>query len=141
MAGYASIIPMAVSAVSSVAGAASRSSAASDAAEAQADSVARQNALVLQQQATEERRQRDLLAKASATQRANTAALGMDGSGGSSDAILAGMSADTAQAIADSAQSAQNRLKTYQSSSSSNLLESGLGQGLSVFRSFYGSGD
>jgi hypothetical protein len=145
MSGFEAIIPMAVTAASTVAGAASRSAAAEQAAAAQADAQARQNQLILQRQAADQQQQRDLLAKASATQRARMGALGMDGSGGSADAILAGMSQDTADSIAASAQAAQLKLRgsSAGSSSGSNLLDAATaGQsGLSVFKSFYDSMD
>lgn len=143
MSGFESIVPMAIGAVSAVGGAVGQDRAADAAAKAQSEAVDRQNQAIAQQQAAEEKRRRDLLEKASATQRARMAASGMGGGGGSADAILAGMSQETAESIADSAQLAQNRLKSYRGGggASSNLLDTAASQGLSVFRSFYGGID
>ncbi|KIL97446.1 hypothetical protein CCC_00507 [Paramagnetospirillum magnetotacticum MS-1] len=143
MSGFETIVPVVASAAMSVAGQASRASAANEAAAAQADAQARQNQLILQRQAADQQQQRDLLEKASATQRARMAASGMDGSGGSADAILAGMSQDTADSINASAQTAQLKLRNPSSGSSmgSNLLDltTGGNAGLSVLKSFYDS--
>ncbi|EME70388.1 hypothetical protein H261_08698 [Paramagnetospirillum caucaseum] len=133
------MIPMAIGTVSTVAGAAGRSAAADKAAAAQAEAQARQNQLILQRLAAEEKQQRDLLAKASATQRARMGALGMDGSGGSAEAILAGMSKETADGIAASGQAALLRLQPARAASGANLLDGAAAakSGLSVFKSFY----
>lgn len=145
MSGFEAMIPMAATVASTAAGIAGRSAAAEQAAAAQADAQARQNQLILQRQAADEQQQRDLLAKATATQRAKMGALGVDGSGGSADAILAGMSQDTAESIASSAQAAQLRLRGSSSASGSgpSLLDAATAgkSGLSVFRTFYDSLD
>lgn len=145
MSGFEAMVPMAITAVSTVAGAAGKAMAADEAASAQAEAQARQNQVILQRQAAEEQQQRDLLAKASATQRARMGASGMGGVGGSADAILAGMSQDTAESIAGSAQSAQLKLRGASSSAGSgtNLLDVATAgnSGLSVFKSFYESMD
>jgi hypothetical protein len=145
MGGFAAFVPMIAATAMNVASQASRNSAARDAASAQAEAQTRQNQMILQRQAAEEAQQRDLLAKASATQRARMGALGMDGAGGSAAAILAGMSEDTAENIAASAQSAQLKLRGLSSSvsSRSNLLDAATAgnSGLSVFKSFFESVD
>lgn len=139
MSGFEAIVPMAIGAVSAV----GQGRAADAAAQAQSAAVDRQNQAIIQQQAADEKRQRDLLEKATATQRARMGASAAGGSGGSADAILAGMSQDTAESIAESAQLAQNRLKSYRGAggSSGNLLDTAGSQGLSVFKSFYGGMD
>ena len=141
MSGFEVVAPLALGAASTVAGAIAKNQAASASAQAQADAQARQNQLVLQQQAAQEQQQLDQLAKDSATRRAHMAANGMDGAGGSAAAILAGMSADTADAINQSSQRAQLKLQSANTGSSSNLLDAAgnTQTGLSVFRSFYDS--
>ncbi len=145
MGGFESFVPMIAGSAMSMAGQAAKNSAARDAASAQAEVQARQNQILLQRQAAEEQQQRDLLAKASATQRAKMGAVGMGGAGGSAAAILAGMSEDTAESIAASAQSAQLKLRTSSPASGSgqSLLDMAtMGKsGLSVFQSFYDSMD
>lgn len=142
MSGFEAMIPIAVTAASTVAGAVGKS-AADTAAATQAEAQARQNQLILQRQAAEAQQQRDLLAKASATQRARMGALGLGGSGGSADAILAGMSQDTAESIAASGQAAQFKLRGSTPGSGTNLLDAATAgnSGLSVFKSFYDSLD
>jgi hypothetical protein len=146
MGGFAAFVPMIASTAMSMASQASKNSAAEDAAQTQAEAQDRQNQYVLQNQAREQERQQNLLEQASATQRARMGAQGLGG-GGSADAILAGMAEDTAQTIVDSNQAAQARVdrtsRRRVQSGGGNLLDSALGgqNGLSVFKSFYGSGE
>ncbi len=141
MGSFASYIPMIASTAMSMA---SKSSAAEDTAQAQAEAQARQNQSIYLQQAQEEQRQQNLLERALASERARMGASGLGG-GGSADAIVAGMAEDTAQNILASNQAAQARANRTASRRSSggggrNLLDSA-GNGLSIFKSFYGSGD
>ncbi len=141
MGGFASFIPMIASTAMSMA---SKNSAAEDSAQAQAEAQDRQNQSIYQQQAQEDLRQQNLLERALASERARMGASGLGG-GGSADAIVAGMAEDTAQNILASNQAAQaraNRTISRRSSSSGgrNLLDSA-NTGLSIFKSFYGSGD
>lgn len=87
-------------------------------AQAQADQVAAQNALLVQQQEQRSRQQRDLLAKQVASTRARLAAGGTGVGSGSGQALLAGMAKDAEGAIADSEALTQTR-----------LAGSGIGQG------------
>ncbi len=147
MSGFEAMIPMAVTAASSVAGAISKNSAAGDAPQAQAEAQDRQNQYIYQQQLRDQNHQQNLLEQATATQRARMGALGLGG-GGSADAILAGMAEDTAQSILEANQAAQARYdraasRRSQAGGSNSLLDSALSpsNALSVFKSFYGSGD
>ncbi|CUW37451.1 conserved protein of unknown function [Magnetospirillum sp. XM-1] len=146
MSGFEAMVPLIASTAMSVAGQVSKNSAAEDAAQAQAEAQDRQNQYIYQQQEREQRQQRNLLEQASATQRARMGALGV-GNGGSANAILSGMAEDTARSILDSSQAAQARYGRAASrrfqAGGGNLLDSVLKPAnvLSVFTSFYGSGD
>lgn len=87
----------------------------------QRDRIKAENALITAEQEARQRqaqqdlslrqqRRQDLLAKAQAAQRARLAAIGIAGTGGSSDAILAGMTADTAKANSDDRDAVAARL-------------------------------
>lgn len=146
MSGFESMIPMIASTAMSVAGQASKNSAAEASAQAQAEAQDRQNQYLYQQQEREQQQQRNLLEKASATQRARMGAQGV-GNGGSANAILSGMAEETAQSILDSNQAAQARYSRTAGRRSQagggNLLDSAMKPSsvLSVFSSFYGSND
>lgn len=137
MSGFETIVPM-VSAGMGMATSIGSAYQAQNAASAQTEAITRQNQLILQRQAQEDQNQRNLLEQAASTQRARMGAQGMDGNGGSADAILAGMAENTANSVAAGDTSAL--LKLRPTPSGDNLLSAagGIGRsGLSVFSSFY----
>ena len=135
MSGFETIAPMVMGGLG-VANSIGQATAQQSATEAQAAAAERQNQLILQRQAQEDQRQRNLLDQAAASQRAHLGALGVDGNGGSADAILAGMAESSAADINAADQMAQLRTRPVQGQD--NLLSGALGKsGLSVFQSFY----
>jgi hypothetical protein len=163
MSGFESFIPMAMSMATTVAKGVAQQDAQDSAAEARNAAIQAQYDQVAAQQAMQQRQQENLLARQQAAWRAQVGASGAGGdSGGSADAVLAGLADNSAQNITDSQQMAQYNL-TQQALRNSNLLDAAssrgglnsllgssgdsssgnlgnmLSQGLQIFQSFYGS--
>jgi hypothetical protein len=137
----AAAIPVAMTVASQAIGSQQRQNSAEAAAQAQYQAADQRNQLVAAQQAQEEKRQRNLLAQQQAAVRARMGAWGTGGGGGSADALLQGMAQQTAESLAESAGLAALKRPARRQS----LLDDGagdaldmVGQGLNVFKSFYG---
>ncbi|CCG41958.1 hypothetical protein [Magnetospirillum molischianum] len=88
MSGFTNIIPAALS----LAGSVTQAQSASSSAKARAQQVAVQNQMIESDRQAQATERRDLLARQQATQRAKMASWGVGGEGGSSDALLGGLS-------------------------------------------------
>lgn len=139
MSGFSNIVPSALS----LAGDFSQSQSNEDAAQARAQQVALQNDLIESDRQAQAAERRDLLARQQASQRAQLAAWGVGGEGGSSEALLNGMSqrsdGDLA-ALNRSAdlRSARNRASLLDDDDRSSASALDLARnGYKVFSSFY----
>jgi len=139
MSGFTNIIPSALG----LAGDFNQAERDDSIAQAQARQIALQNDIIESDRQTQAAERRDLLARQQATQRAQMATWGIGGAGGSSDALLSGMSqrSDSDLAALDrnaTLRSARNQASlldddTKSSASALNLAKSGY----DVFNSFY----
>ncbi|CAA7612788.1 hypothetical protein [Magnetospirillum sp. SS-4] len=137
MSGFEAVaIPMAIGVAKEAISSQRRQGAAKAAADAQNQAAEQHNQIIAAQQAQEEKRQRNLLARQQASVTARMSAWGVGG-GGSADAILQGMARQTAESLAENAQTTALRRPAGRKS----LLDDGgadmVGQGLDVFTSFY----
>ncbi len=113
----------------------SNSAAQTAAIDAQNQAIDRRNELIAAQQAQQDQQQHNLLEQQQATARAQMGAWGTGGDGGSSDAILQGMTQRAADTIAANDQVASLKMSpNLLTAGSSNPLVNGMG----VFQSFYG---
>lgn len=140
MSSYENFVPMVMNAANGAMANPSRD----DRAEARNQAVERDNQVIATQQAEQERQRRNLLDQQQATARAQMGAWGVGGDGGSADAILDGMAQATAGTIAAEGRTARLRMERNRgrarTGGGTNLLD-GLGDGLSIFQSFYGGGE
>ncbi|SEH45449.1 hypothetical protein [Magnetospirillum fulvum] len=139
MSGFSNIVPSALS----LAGDVSQSQSSEDAAQARAQQVALQNDLIESDRQTQAAERRDLLARQQASQRAQLAAWGVGGEGGSSDALLSGLSQRSDSDLTSlnrsaALRTARNRASLLDDDDSSSASTLNLAKsGYKVFSSFY----
>lgn len=139
MSGFSNIVPSALT----LAGDFSQSESDKEAAQARAQQVALQNDLIESDRQTQAAERRDLLARQQATQRAQMATWGVGGEGGSSDALLSGLSQRSTSELAAldrtaALRSARNRASLLDDDSKSSASALDLAKnGYKVFSSFY----
>lgn len=139
MSGFSNFVPSALT----LAGGVSQSESDKKAAEAREQQVALQNDLIESERQTQAAERRDLLARQQASQRAQLAAWGVGGEGGSSEALLSGLSqrSDSELAVLDrtaALRSARNRASLLDSDDNSSASGLNLAKdGYKVFSSFY----
>jgi len=139
MSGFSNFVPSALT----LAGGVSQSESDKKAAEAREQQVALQNDLIESERQTQAAERRDLLARQQATQRAQMATWGVGGEGGSSEALLSGLSqrsdSDLAALNRSAAlRTARNRASLLDDDDTSSASGLDLAKsGYKVFSSFY----
>lgn len=143
MSAFEQFIPLATSMGGTAMTTSRKSDAAPAALDAQAEDAARQTQLLQMQQAQRDEQQSNLLDQAAASERAQMAAMGIGGGGGSADAIIGGLTEQTANRIAANDRMTALRVPVVRS----NLLRRNadslapMAQGLNVMTSFFDAAD
>ncbi|CAA7613092.1 conserved hypothetical protein [Candidatus Terasakiella magnetica] len=143
MSGFEQFIPLATSMAGTVMKTSQKSDAAQAALDAQAEDAARQTQLLQMQQAQRDEQQSNLLDQAAASERAQMAAMGIGGDGGSADAIIGGLTEQTANRIAANDRMTALRVPVVRPNLLGRKADSlaPVTEGLNVMTSFFGATD